>query len=55
LPNSKALSSLIVVCDLPNLSTAWLEYLVGRAPGSQAGAALAVNRHRGCSRFRDVT
>jgi hypothetical protein len=40
LRNSKALSSLVVVCDPAYLSTAWLEYLVGRALGSQAEATL---------------
>lgn len=34
--------SLVVACDLPNLTAAWLEYLVGRALSSPADAVLPV-------------
>src|ERR1700676_3087716 len=44
LRNSRALWNLVVACDLPYLTKAWLEYLVGRALASQAEATVPVNR-----------
>jgi molybdopterin-guanine dinucleotide biosynthesis protein A len=35
--------SLVVACDLPYLTRAWLEYLVGRALESEADAVIAMN------------
>jgi molybdenum cofactor guanylyltransferase len=35
--------NLIVACDLPYLTKAWLEFLVGRALGSQADAVVPTN------------
>lgn len=40
---SKAAWNLIVACDLPYLTKAWLEFLVKRSQGSQAGAVMAMN------------
>jgi molybdenum cofactor guanylyltransferase len=44
LRNSRTLWSLVVACDLPYLTKAWLRYLVGRALASEAEAVLPVNR-----------
>lgn len=40
---SKAPWNLIVACDLPYLTRAWLEYLAGRARASQADAVVPMN------------
>lgn len=40
---SRAPWSLVVACDLPYLTVAWLEYLVSRALGSGADAVIAMN------------
>ena len=39
----KAPWSLLVACDLPYLTKAWLEYLIARAVASKADAVLAMN------------
>jgi molybdenum cofactor guanylyltransferase len=40
---SSAEWSLVVACDLPYLTKAWLEFLIARALGSGADAVLAMN------------
>ena len=40
---SRAPWSLVVACDLPYLTKAWLEFLVARAVASEADAVLAMN------------
>ncbi len=40
---SGAMWSLVVACDLPYLTKAWLEYLVSRAQASDADAVIAMN------------
>jgi len=40
---AKAPWSLVVACDLPYLTKAWLEYLIARAVASKADAVLAMN------------
>src|SRR3984885_8265815 len=40
---SRAPWSLVVACDLPYLTKAWLEYLVSRALASDADAVIAMN------------
>jgi molybdenum cofactor guanylyltransferase len=40
---SRAPWSLLVACDLPYLTEAWLEFLISRAVRSQADAVLAMN------------
>lgn len=43
LQSSKAPWNLVVACDLPYLTTPWLEFLVGRALASQADAVVPTN------------
>jgi molybdenum cofactor guanylyltransferase len=40
---SRAPWSLVVACDLPYLTKAWLEFLIARAVASEADAVLAMN------------
>ena len=53
---SRAPWSLVVACDLPYLTEAWLEYLVSRALGSDADAVIAMNASGAeplCAAYRD--
>jgi len=55
---SRAPWSLVVACDLPYLTKAWLEYLVSRALASDADAVIAMNASGAeplCAAYRDST
>ena len=55
LGESSAEWNLVIACDLPYLTRAWLDFLVKRAVGSKADAILPMNERGSGAALRDVS